>query len=399
MTNPEFSPFLVEEYRARLARARTEMESHEIDALLVTSKENVVYFTGLQTIGWDSKHRPIVVLIPRDEALPVLMILPETLLNVAATTSWVTELRPWGGWRVEGAASDPIVAACQAVGELNLIGKRIGFESGYGQRVGMSQNDLEALYDGLDDSLIVDGSDVLWKLRMVKSPGEIEMLRRACAATSKAFEAAFEALHDGMEEREIAGIMFSCMAAETNDRPGFVMVRSGLQKYPMMNVLPFDKPMRRGDLVVVDAGAVYRDYWADFMRMACIGQPTAEQRRFFDATLESQQAGVNCVKPGVTGHEIFQTCYDVLVQRGLKEHATIERVGHGVGLDMHEPPSLARGSDVVIQEGMVLTVEPVFWDKPDAQIGNFAIEDVVVVTEDGCEVLSLFPKDLYIVSG
>jgi Xaa-Pro aminopeptidase len=398
MTTPEFAPFPNEEYAGRVARARAEMTARGIDALLVTSKENVVYFTGLQTIGWVSKHRPIVVLIPCDEDTPVTMILPESLMHVAHMTSWVPELRPWGGWRVQNAPPDPIEGACRAAQELGLAGKRLGFELGYGQRLGMSQSDYDALRRGLGETTIVDGAEVLWQLRMIKSPREIERLRRACEATTKAFEAGFSALYAGMHEREIAGIMFSRMAAETDDRPGFMMVRSGVEKYATMNVLPFEKAMNEGDLVVVDAGAVYRDYWADFMRMASIGEPTAEQRRFFEATLASQQAGVECVRPGATAHEVFQTCYDVLVQRGLKEHATIERVGHGVGLDMHEPPSLARGSDVVIEEGMVLTVEPVFWDKPHARIGNFALEDVVVVTQGGCELLSLFPKDLYVVT-
>lgn len=398
INHPEYAPFPVDEYLDRVNRIRGEMRIRDIDALIVTSKENVVYFTGLQTIGWDSKHRPIVVIIPCDEHQPVVMVLPETLLNVAHETSWVNNLKPWGGWRVKDAAPDPITGAGQIMRELGLADRRIGFELGYGQRLGMSQADYEGLRAQLPAAVIVDGSDALWQVRMIKSPREVDALRKVCDATTKAFEDGFAALHEGMNEREIAGVMFSRMATETNDRPGFVMVRSGPRKYPMMNVLPFDKPMNRGDLIVVDAGAVYRDYWADFMRMACMGEPTAEQRRFFDATLESQQAGVDIVRPGITGHEIFQACYDVLVKRGLKDHATIERVGHGLGLDVHEPPSLARGSEVVVRPGMVLTVEPVFWDKPNGRIGNFALEDVVVVTEDGYELLSLFPKHLHIVS-
>ena len=232
---------------------------------------------------------------------------------------------------------------------------------------------------------------------MIKSPLEIEALRKACAATTSAFEKGFSALRPGMREKELAGIMFAEMARHTDERPGFMMVRSGPRKYRMANVLAFDKPMRAGELVVVDSGAVYKDYWADFMRMSSIGEPTKEQRRFFDATLESQQAGVDKLAPGVTAHDIFSACNDVLVAHGLADYVTFERLGHGVGLDMHEPPSMARGSELVVRPGMVLTVEPVFWDRPDGKVGNFALEDVVVVTEEGHEVLSLFPKDLHIV--
>ena len=97
-------------------------------------------------------------------------------------------------------------------------------------------------------------------------------------------------------------------------------------------------------------------------------------------------------------NDVFSACYDVLMEHGMKEHVPgLERVGHGLGLDVHEPPSIAKGSDAVIEPGMVLTVEPIYWDRPDHVIGNFAIEDILLVKDDGCEILSAFPKDLYIV--
>ena len=396
MGHPEYSPFPVSEYEGRVAKARQLMEESGIDALVLTSKENVVYFAGIQTIGWDSKHRPLIVIVPRDPSSAVHMVLAESLFYVARESSWVDELRPWGGW-MEGASDDPIAGAFQVLQDLGLAAGTLGLELGYGQRMGMSQEDYSTLVEGLPEAKLMDGSELIWKLRMIKSPLEIEALRKACAATTSAFEKGFSALRPGMREKELAGIMFAEMARHTDERPGFMMVRSGPRKYRMANVLAFDKPMRAGELVVVDSGAVYKDYWADFMRMSSIGEPTKEQRRFFDATLESQQAGVDKLAPGVTAHDIFSACNDVLVAHGLADYVTFERLGHGVGLDMHEPPSMARGSELVVQPGMVLTVEPVFWDRPDGKVGNFALEDVVVVTEEGHEVLSLFPKDLHIV--
>ncbi len=164
----------------------------------------------------------------------------------------------------------------------------------------------------------------------------------------------------------------------------------------MINVEPFDKPMVRGDLVVVDLGATYKDYWSDFMRMASIGTPTKEQRAFFDCDLAAQKAGVAVIRPGIPTKTIFQACADVIKEQGFAEHARIERVGHGVGLDVHEPPSIAYNSETLVEPGMVLTVEPIFFDRPDGKVGNFALEDVVAVTETGHEVLSTFPKDLWI---
>jgi len=389
-----YAPFPAEEYRGRLTRMREEMAGRQLDAVLVTAKENVVYFSGLLTIGWESKHRPLGLIIPADERSPVLIV-AESLEFVAQESSWIGDVRLWGGVRVAGVPADPIVAITRAISDLALDAGRIGLELGYGTRVAMSQADFGALRAGLPNVTAVDASEALWKARMIKSPAEVECIRRACEATSRAFRAAFSAAHEGMTERELAGIMFREMG--TSDyRPGFVMVRSGRLKYRMINVEAFDKPLRRGDLVIVDAGATYKDYWTDFMRMACIGEPSGEQRRFFDCELASQQAGVDVIRPGIALKEIFHACATVIKEWGLAAHAPIERVGHGVGLDMHEPPSIAYNSETIVEENMVLTVEPIFTDQPDGQIGNFALEDVVVVTATGHEVLSSFPKDLWI---
>ena len=396
VTHGRYAPFPVEEYRHRLARMRAVMAEEAIDALLLTAKENVVYFSGIQTIGWESKHRPLGLIVPADSRGPVLVV-AESLEFVAYESSCVEDVRLWGGVRVPTAPSDPILAIRLALQELGLTAARIGLELGYGMRMGMSQADFDALRAGLPRMQAVDASGALWKVRMIKSRAEIECIRGACEATSEAFRSAFTALREGMTERELAGLMFRGLAG-SDYKPGFVMVRSGRLKYRMINVEAFDKPLERGDLVIVDAGATYKDYWTDFMRMASIGEPTLEQRTFFDCNLAAQQSGVAAIRPGRPLKEIFNACAGVIKERGLAHHAPIERVGHGVGLDMHEPPSIASNSETLIEEGMVLTVEPIFTDQPDGRIGNFALEDVVVVTPTGHEIISRFPKDLWIVS-
>lgn len=398
LRQPEYAMFPTEEYVARVEKARKLMDERGVDALLLTAKENVVYFAGIRTIGWTSKHRPMGVVIPRDSSKPMVMIIPESLFDVAYHTSWVDEIRPWGGWRRPDAAPDPLVALQNACKELGVASGTIALELGYGMRVGMSQDDFADMRGKLSDAKLVDASNLLWDLRMIKSPLEIASLRKACDATNKAFERGFAAVKPGMTERELAGIIMSEISLETNEPPGFLMVRSGTLKYGMINVTPFEKPMQPGDLVVVDVGANYNYYWSDFMRMISIGEPTAEQRRFFAAELASQQAGVDAIRPGVPLHEIFDASYQSLMDSGMREHVPgLERVGHGVGLDPHEPPSIGKGANVLAQPNMMLTVEPIFWDKPDHVVGNFALEDQVLVTETGHEVFSTFPKDLYIV--
>jgi Xaa-Pro aminopeptidase len=374
------------------------MEKHSIDALLLTQKENVIYFSGIRTITWGSKDRPIGVVVPRAKDKPVILVIPENTIEVAHHSSWIDEVYPWGGWRIKGIPRDPITAfqnACKSLcGDKGVIGLELGFD----MRLGMSQVDLKDLQSKLTRFTLVDASSLLWDLRMIKTPLEIEALRKVCDATTKGFERGFSAMRPGMMERTLAGIIMSELALQTDELPGFVMIRSGKIKYGMVNVEPFEKPMEPGDIVVVDLGASYQYYCSDFMRMACIGKPSSEQRRIFDGELAAQQAGVDIIKPGIQVHEIFDACYNTLIDHGLKEHVpALERVGHGVGLEFHEMPSIAKGSDLIVQPNMVLTVEPIFWDMPDHIHGNFGLEDMVLVTENGHEVLSVFPKELHIV--
>lgn len=396
--NKWYSTFPKKEYETRFMKAQKLMNSFGLDAMLLTSKENVIYFTGIETLGWETKHRPLGVIIPASNQKPTLII-AETLAPVAEVTSWILDVRLWGGWKNPDAPKDPIIGIIQAISELGLSKGRIGMEFGYGHRVGMAIEDLQKLQEGLPKVRFSDASDLLWKLRMIKSAGEIEVMRRVCKDTCNAFQVGFEAAKNGMTERELAGIIFSEMSLLTNWRPSFIGIRSGKAKYSMMNVTPFDKPMEKGDLVVVDGGAYYRNYHCDMMRMMSIGEPTDEQKRFFECELESQMAGVAAIKPGATASDIAQACINVIKKKGFSQHApALERVGHGLGLDVHEPPSLALNNNLPLESGMILTVEPIWSDLPNYQIGNFALEDVILVTEKGHEILTPLTKDLFVVN-
>jgi Xaa-Pro dipeptidase len=390
-----YAAFPRAEYELRHHKLQAEMAARNLDAVLVTAKENVVYFSGLETVGWDSKHRPLGLVVPAD-GQPALVI-PESLAFVADATSWVRDVRLWGGFKRSGIPRDPVVAIAETIRDLGVHSGRLGLELGYGTRIAMSQADYVQLAGLLDGAELVDNAEAIWALRMIKSPAEIEVMREVCAHTCEAFRVGFEAMRGGMTERELAGIIFAEMASRTNFRPGFVGIRSGTLKYGMMNVPPFDKTLDLGDLVVVDGGAIVKDYWGDMMRMASIGEPSLEQRRFFDVDLDAQRAGMRAVRPGAPVSAPCQAALDVINDAGLGEHVpSLERVGHGLGLEVHEPPSLGLGGTALIEPGMVLTVEPIFSDLPDYAIGNFAMEQILLVTETGTELLTPFTDELWI---
>src|SRR5215831_12350118 len=137
-----YAAFPASEYQSRFARLRAELEKRELDAVLVTAKENVLYFSGLETVGWDSKHRPVGCILPRDDAHPI-MVVAESLASVADVTSWVDDVRLWGGFKRTGIPQDPVVGIADAIKDLGLARGRIGMEMGYGTRINMSQADFE----------------------------------------------------------------------------------------------------------------------------------------------------------------------------------------------------------------------------------------------------------------
>jgi len=394
MLRGQHAPFPRDEYVRRLDRVRAAMAERRLDGLLLTTRENVLYFSGLQARLWDAKPRPVALILPADSRRPVL-VLAAVHAAAAAASCWIDDVRLWGDARDPAAARDPITAVRDALHDLRLASARMGMETGSGTRIGMPISDYEALRAALPEMVAADGGPAVWAVRMIKSPREIACIRCACDATSRAFARGFSGIRAGQTERELAGVFLQEMAT-TNYRPGFVTVRSGLLKYRMAGVEPFDTPLAPGDLVLVDAGAVHRDYWADFMRMACLGEPTADQRRFFACAQAAEHAGVQAVRPGAPLGSVAAACARVVEESGLSRHASMEWVGHGLGMDLDEPPAIARHNDMGMREGMVLTVEPAFYDLPDGRIGSFGVEDVVLVTATGREVLSSFPTDLWV---
>lgn len=391
----EYSQFPDAEYVGRYERLQALLTEAKLDAIIVTAKENVLYFSGLQTVGWDAKTRPVAVVMARGQE-PVF-VLPESLEAVAEATTWVTNLCLWGGWRVKDAAKSPVAGIVKVLSQLGLERARIGMEFGEEMYLTMHMTEFFELQKSVAGASLVDASPVIWALRMYKSEREVECIRKACTATCRAFERGFSAMREGVSEQEVAGAMFEEMAHQTQHIPGFVVVRSGPLKYKMMNVPPFrDKRLCNGDMVLLDAGAKYNDYWCDMMRMANVGGPTQEQLAFFEAEREAQWAAVAKLRSGVRAADVVGAAVEIFQRLGFAPHVgTMERIGHGVGLDVHEPPNIAATSSQVLRTGMVVTVEPIFRDR-DGRIGNFGIENDLLITDTGFEDLTPFSRELFV---
>jgi Xaa-Pro aminopeptidase/Xaa-Pro dipeptidase len=393
---PPYSWFSRVEFENRTAKAKELMKKYDIDALVLTSTEDLMYFTGLLTLQGALKDNPRIAIIPQ-ETDDIYHIMPDTTLPVAKQCSWVEKNIPWLDIRPDGSPGSPILSVKDILEDHGLQNKVIGMELGFSVRLEMPIELYHKLQEIIPDAKIVDATPLIWDLRMRKSEAEIEALRKACKISCDAFEYGFSQMKPGMKESELESIIFREMCKEPHSQPAFLGIRSGPAKYPMFNVLAFDKPLESGDLVVVDGGAKYKSYICDFMRLLSMGKPSDEYQRFFDAHIASQRAGVAALRAGVSVKEVFRTAMKPLEDAGVRKWAPFNYIGHGVGLDAHEPPHITGGGNFVLEEGMVLTMEPVLGDIKKGSIGMYATEDVVVIREGGCEMLTPIDKELRII--
>lgn len=397
MKEPLFAEFPLDEYEQRVTRARTLLEEADIDALLLTQQENVRYLAGYLSLLWISKFRPLMALLPRDPSITPTLILPGQEYG-NAKTSWIEEVTFYRD------QEDPIGTVVNALHKKGLKGKKVGIELGYGTRLGMAQVQWEDLRRDFSGTF-VDSALLLRKLRGIKSVREIAMLRRSCEISCRGVEAGWRALREGMSEKELAAVMVSLMIQEgAEPMKTFLCVNAGPQRYQIVNSPPSDYGLKRGDLVMIDGGATYNGYCTDFIRQACLGKPTQQQRDWFDLAKTANDTAIAKIHPGVQCAEVYDAARKVFIDAGLGDYGVINIIGHSCGMEVHELPYVGeRGrvetSDTVMEQGMVFCIEPIIagMDSPRWEAGIFIQEDMVAVTAMGRDVLTnRLSKDLWI---
>jgi Xaa-Pro aminopeptidase len=267
---------------------------------------------------------------------------------------------------------------------------RAGFEADH-----VSVHQHEQLRELLPDRVeLVGTSGLVEGMRAVKEPGEIARIKGASALADASFERLLREGLIGRTEREVALALDHDMRTRGAARPSFDTIVAAGPHGALPHAQPRDAPIKRGDMVVIDWGAELDSYCSDCTRTVAAGDPGPEASKIYELVLEAQLAGVHALAPGRTGKEVDQVARDVIEAGGQGEHFG-HGLGHGVGLEIHEAPRLAqRAANETLQAGNVVTVEPGIY--LPGQFG-VRIEDLVVVTDDGCEILTSVPKRLTMV--
>jgi Xaa-Pro aminopeptidase len=378
------------ELLARVASLRTRMADAGLDALLLATGDNLRYASGYPS-PMRSGPRPFLFLLPLESA-PVFIV-HTGRESEARLLSWADDVRTY--YRLSRA---PVSLIAEAVRDRGLANATIGVEIGVEQCLDIPFTDFVALRAALPHARFVDSASVLWAARARKSKLEIARIRRACEITSAAFEGCFPLLEPGMPERTAAHLMSSTMI-ELGAEETWLLMTSGQGNYDLVSRGPWPRQLQREDMVYVDMGCCVSGYWCDFDRSGVIGGPTSRQLAAQEHANQATALGVSMVEPGANTRDIARACGDAIGRFPFPITSDIghlaARVGHGIGLAPVEPPNITDYENTVLAPGMIITIEP----GVATAFGVFHVEQNVLVTADGHEVLSTAPTEIWEIPG
>jgi len=384
MPNP--AEITKDEYRARTAKVQRALVAKDCDAMILTSEDNVRYLTGYCSPVWNNLTRPRYLIVPANGE-PIIISSLNYVVIIEETT-WIKDIRTWIAPNPEDEGISTAVDALRSVSKKK---KRIAAELGQQSRIAMPAGDFLKIREALNDHEFVDGHEILMSLRMVKSKGEIERIRIAAAATSHGFSLIPNIAKSGDSLFSIAqGLKKAILAAGAEDVP-YVIGVAGQGGYPCVNLAPDHKPLRAGDVCLFDIAARYDGYYCDFDRDFVVGESSPEVRSNHRKVWNATQAGIETIKPGLRLSDVWRAMANVLGADAIR-NTGIGRMGHSVGLRMCEEPSISERDNTVIQENMVLTLEPGIVVRPAGERQRekrvVVHEENVVVTATGSSLIS-----------
>ena len=369
-------------YARRLARIRSGFPDARIDALLVTHPPNLRYLTGLDaTMG--------MLLV---EATACTLLVDGRYLTAArGCVGRAGEFRETTVTLVEGSYEGTLAAGLRRTGG----GGRLGVEAAAMTLAAFRRLDgaLEAARSAGAAVELVPVERVVEAARVVKDSGEIEILRDAAGRLSAVARQAVALARAGRTEREVATGIDAAIRGAGFTKPAFDTIVASGPNSALPHARPGDRILEPGDGVVLDFGGVYDGYCVDLTRTVQLAPASASFQRLFDIVSEAHAAAIAAVRPGVRGSEVDRAAREALARHGLAD-AFLHGTGHGLGLEVHEEPRISKAGtahpDEPLQPGMVFTIEPGVYVEG---IGGVRIEDDVLVSAQGCDVLTDVPVD------
>lgn len=358
----------------RLQRLSEQIAAHGLDGLALVPGPNMFYVSGIRS---HVSERPIVLFVPADDEPAVII---PSLEAMKARDAGIPAERIFDWDDTEGYHG----AFQRACAHLELADYLLGVEALHMRVLEMQL--LQRYAPGLQ---IAHAEPALSALRSVKDDDEIAAMERAIAVAEKALQRILPRVRPGLTERQVAAMLTQELLASGAESIAFGPIVAGGPNSASPHAATSNRALRPGDLLVVDWGVYVDDYPSDITRTFAVGPVDDELRHIYDVVLAANEAARRAVRPGLTGQQIDRVARDVIEDAGYGEYF-IHRTGHGLGLEIHEPPDMSPVNTRPIAPGNVFTIEPGIY-LPGR--GGVRIEDNVVATEDGGRTLTTFPRE------
>lgn len=348
-------------------------QAEGLDAVALLPGPNLLHLTGY---SFHLSERPTMALFPVDQ--PPAMVLP------VMEAGKVSDMEVFPYTDEEGYA----MAFHEACVALELAEARIGVET-----LRMRLLEARILQRYASGAELVPADELVGRLRLQKSAAELAVMRRAIVVAETAFEGWLTELRPGMTEREAAARLVARLLTGGADAIAFEPIVVGGPNGALPHAVPGSRPFAVGDWIVVDWGAFVDGYASDLTRMVTLGAPAGPLCAIHEIVLRANEAGRAMVRPGVTAESVDAAARAVITAAGYGAHFT-HRTGHGLGMEVHEPPYIVAGNAATLLPGMTFTIEPGIYL---AGVGGVRLEDDVLVTERGAETLSTLPRAPFVV--
>lgn len=364
---------------ARFDQLNTALQNSALDAVILNPGPTLTHLSGLH---FHLMERPVVLMFAKGQDPAI--VLPELELQKVASLPYQLQVFPYSENPAEWDG-----AFRKAVQALGLDGKQIGVEPRQ-----LRLLEFRHVKAGAPEADYPDASDVLSSLRLKKDRAEVEAMRRAVKIAQDALEATLPSIKIGMSEKELSSeLVVQLLRKGSEPEMPFAPIVSGGPNAANPHASPSERKLQAGDLLVVDWGATFNGYISDLTRTFAVGDVDEEYRKIHQIVQEANAAGRAAGKPGVPCANVDKAARDVIEKAGYGVYFT-HRTGHGIGMEGHEEPYMRGDNMQLLEPGMAYTVEPGIY-LPNRN--GVRIEDNVVITETGADVLSDMPREIRVV--
>ncbi len=359
----------------RLNRLTKQILAHGVDGIALVPGPNMVYLSGIHS---HVSERPIVLFYPADDD-PAIII--PNLEAMKARAAGIPEARIFG-WSDDDGYTGAFQKACA---RLELSDYLLGVEA-----LHMRVLELELLQRYAPGLKITHAEPVMSALRLVKDASELAAMEKAIDVAQKAIEQLIPTIKVGMTEKQVAVKLTQLQMDGGADSIAFGPIVSAGPNSASPHAVPTERPLQNGDLLVIDWGCYVDGYPSDITRTFAVGQIEPELQHIHDLVRQANEAGKKASRPGATGRDVDRAARGVIDSAGYGNYF-FHRTGHGLGLEVHEPPFIMENNTEPLTAGNVFTVEPGIYLTGR---GGVRIEDDVVITPDGHRSLTTFPREL-----